>query len=565
MKKDTIYIDNDDEITSITDKVQSAKSPIVALVLPKRCTVLQSSVNMKILNRGAQSAGKKVVLITSEAALLPVAGAAGLFVAKTLQSKPAVPAGFVADSDTGIENVSEDDEPIDTSKPIGELAGIGTAAAIASADESDEVPIEIGDEDTPDPKDAKKDKKGKKNGEKKNKKLAVPNFDSFRVKLFAAIGGLIALIALWYVMTNVLPKAVITVITEKNNVPVAMTFTASPTATQLDADKKIVPAQTKTIEKTETKKFQTTGEKDAGTKASGAVYFINCSKDDKLGDISRTVPAGTGISSGELTFITQEDVVVMPSGFSGNNCKSDKPSSEVKVVASDGGDKYNVSARSYSVAGFSAMIAKNTDGMSGGTTKIVKIVSQSDCDNAKNELLNASTEPYRKELTTQLQAAGLTPVTDTFIVTPGKTSCAPAVGAEASESTATVLFKASMMGVNTAGLEHLVKAEASKTIEGSQEILDTGVKTATLAVTSRESNGDMAIEYKSDAQTGIKQDANMIAQSVAGKKRGDTQSYIRELPGVSDVRVDYRPLWVSRTPKNVKHITVNFIDSDGNK
>ena len=46
---------------------------------------------MKILQRTTDDAGKNVVLITSEASLLPLAGAAGLYVAKTLQSKPVVP------------------------------------------------------------------------------------------------------------------------------------------------------------------------------------------------------------------------------------------------------------------------------------------------------------------------------------------------------------------------------------------------------------------------------------------------------------------------------------------
>src|SRR3954465_8126538 len=89
--KDTIYVDIDDEITSIIDKVENAEQKVVALVLPKRAASLQSIVNMKLLARSAKTAGKNPVLITSEAALLPLAGAAGLHVAKNLQSKPEVP------------------------------------------------------------------------------------------------------------------------------------------------------------------------------------------------------------------------------------------------------------------------------------------------------------------------------------------------------------------------------------------------------------------------------------------------------------------------------------------
>src|SRR6266404_1395798 len=89
--KEVIYVDVDDEITGIIDKVENAGSKVVALVLPKRAATLQSIVNMKLLKRSADSADKNVVLITSEAALLPLAGAAGLHVAKNLQSAPEVP------------------------------------------------------------------------------------------------------------------------------------------------------------------------------------------------------------------------------------------------------------------------------------------------------------------------------------------------------------------------------------------------------------------------------------------------------------------------------------------
>src|SRR5476649_36152 len=89
--KDTIYIDIDDEITAIIDKLHGSKAKVVAMVLPKRASVFQSIVNMKLLKRAADSGKKNLVLITAEAGLLPLAGAAGVHVAKTLTSKPEIP------------------------------------------------------------------------------------------------------------------------------------------------------------------------------------------------------------------------------------------------------------------------------------------------------------------------------------------------------------------------------------------------------------------------------------------------------------------------------------------
>ena len=70
--KDVIYIDVDDEITGIIDKVRRSGQKIVALVLPKRAAVFQSIVNMKLLKRAAEEAQKNIVLITSEVGLLPL-------------------------------------------------------------------------------------------------------------------------------------------------------------------------------------------------------------------------------------------------------------------------------------------------------------------------------------------------------------------------------------------------------------------------------------------------------------------------------------------------------------
>ncbi|MBX4201635.1 hypothetical protein KW803_01935, partial [Candidatus Saccharibacteria bacterium] len=104
--KDVIYVDVDDEITSIIDKVENSPEKVVALVLPKRAASLQSTVNMKLLARSAKTAGKNPVLITSESSLMPLAGVAGLHVAKNLQSKPEIP-----DLPPGVGHKPVDDSP----------------------------------------------------------------------------------------------------------------------------------------------------------------------------------------------------------------------------------------------------------------------------------------------------------------------------------------------------------------------------------------------------------------------------------------------------------------------
>ena len=128
--KQVIYVDVDDEITAIIDKMNSADAKVVALVLPKRASVFQSVVNMKLLKRRAEQAGKHLVLITSEASLMPLAGLAGMYVASTLQSKPEIPAVPNAD---GLPEDLDDDQPVSLSDDFNAKNAAVPVGALAAA------------------------------------------------------------------------------------------------------------------------------------------------------------------------------------------------------------------------------------------------------------------------------------------------------------------------------------------------------------------------------------------------------------------------------------------------
>lgn len=375
------------------------------------------------------------------------------------------------------------------------------------------------------------------------------------MKLFAGIGAVILLIVGWYFATTVMPRAKITLKTENKTVPITLTVTASPSAQTVDIDGKKVNAQVKSMDKKETQKFTATGKEDKGTKATGKVTLsIPCSS---VSGTPPTIPAGTGVSTGSLTYITQTDISLTVPSFS--PCKF---SGTVNVTAQNAGDQYNVaSGRSFTVSGNSSVTGVNGSAMGGGTSNVVTVVSASDCENAKNGLLNGKTDAYKSELSSQLQAAGYTPLPDTFNLTPGKVSCSPDVGAEANEATATVTFKATMAGVNTAGLTELLQSEAAKNIKDTQSVLDVGIKSASYAIKGTAENGDITVEVKTEVQAGVKQDPDAIAASIAGQKRGETKNTLEALPGVTEVNVEYSPFWVSKTPKNTKHITITFVDN----
>lgn len=583
--KDTIYIDVDDDITGIIDKVASSKNKIVALVLPKRATSLQSIVNMKLLKRKSDSNNKSLVLITSESSLLPLAGAVGLHVAKTLQSKPAIPAApdvpsdnIVADDTPGVEppddfedeDSDEDltDQPIDKKKPVGELAAAGAAGAAvgkaraSAASPEDTIDIDDDGEETAD--DKPKSKKAAKDDVKADKKLKVPNFNSFRKKLLIGGGVFVGLIILWIIMGKVLPKANVTIITDNVSVNTDVNFTASTDAKEFDEAAGVVPATEKSVEKTDAEKVSATGKKNIGEKATGTVSLklTNCNQ------ASVTVPAGTNVTNGSLTFVTQA-AASFNSVKIGNVCKNDSfpafTTGTVNVVAQNAGGDYNISGgRTFTVSGFSNVAGFDSSAMSGGTDKEVTVVSQNDVNDAADKLKDKSKDEATKELEQQLKDAGLFPLPETLASSKPSVTASPTVGTEADDTTVTSITTYTMIGVKRDDLKALVVKEAETQIDTSkQKISNDGLDDAIFKVKDK-SDGEYKMNVQSTVSTGAQEDQAALKQEIAGKKAGEAKQIITSQPGVKDAQVHLSPFWVTKIPSNPDKVTIVYQKPDDN-
>jgi hypothetical protein len=545
--KETIYIDVDDEITGVIEKVHSSKEKIVALVLPKRATVLQSIVNMKLLKRTADDTKKHIVLITSEPGLLPLAGAVGVHVAKTLQSKPAIPAAPSL-SDAPID-VSEDagDVPLDGSKPVGELSHLPDDDETIEIDNQDDAPVAAAAAGTV----AKK--------ARSDRKLKIPNFNSFRKKLL--LGGvlLVLLIAGWVFGALVLPKARIVIKTNTSTLNVNLAMTADTAAKTVDSGKKVVPAVKKEYKSTDSEKITSTGQKDTGAKAAGTVSLQNCSSSAS----SITIPAGTGVSASNLTFITQE-AVTLPATTLNGLLQCTTPSKDVSVIAQNSGDKHNLAAgQNFTVQGYSKVSGSNAAAMAGGTSKIVKVVAPADIDSAKQKITERGNTAVVDQVKKQLEADGYYALGETLIGGEPAVTNTPNVGDEAESVTVNAVTTYTMLGVKQDDLKQLLEADITKQIDtGKQTIQDNGLGKATVRVQDK-SAAQARFTVDVTATAGPQLDANAIKDAIAGKKRGQAQEIISQRPGIKDVEVKLSPFWVSSVPKKTSKITVVFESANG--
>ncbi len=457
------------------------------------------------------------------------------------------------------ESVIEDDEAqidesrakIDYGRPVGELA------AASEAEEPETIPLD--DEEiaaaqavgTPAPARAKVFR---------DKRLKVPNFDKFRLGLGLGIGGLVLLIIFIFLATAVLPKARITLKTTSLPLSANFSLTADGAAKSLDEAKGVIPASLQTKDQTSSQTVNATGQQNNGDKASGSVTMNAgvCSS-----TVPSDVPAGTGLATGGLTYITQAKTSFAPVVL-GGKCTFQSTSSTA-IKAQTGGSKYNVSGASFTVSGRSNINASG--GASGGTDNIATVLSQSDVDSAKQKITSADTDKFTKDWQKTLEELDLYLITATLKLSdPGLSSSTP-VGQAATTATVTVKITYTILAVKKDDLKKAVTGQINKQIDIKKQKLsdDDPLKGLSVSVASQESSTKATLQLSIDTTAIPILDVDGIKKTAAGQKTGDIRSALSILPGVQEVEVKFSPFWVSKAPKASK-ITViqEQVSSSGN-
>jgi len=547
--KDTIYIDIDDEITGIINKMQNSDASVVSLVLPKRASVLQSIVNMRLLKRAADENKKTVVLITSEAGLLPLAGAAGVKVAKTLDSAASIPSA--PDRDDKEETVDEDTAEVRDTEITAATAGAMAVGALAGLPPKDEVETLELEDDEAEPNasdDGTMHVDFKKPEVKKDAKLKVPNFNKFRLSLFVIGTLLVLMIGGFVYANNVLPKAVITINTDAISVNSSINASFSSTATKVDLVSSTVPAKIVSEPKTYTQQATATGTKNVGSKAIISVDISNCGA-------PATISPGTGFSSSGLTYIIQKDVSVPSSNFTFlGACKNDITVS-VNVTAQSGGTAYNLSSGTFSVAGNKNLSGKGTGVVTAGTDDIKTVLSQADIDGTTAKIVTDN-PTAKTDLSTQLTKVGYSPIVSTLNSSAPVITTSANVGDQVANVTVTNVITYTMFGVKETDLKTLVDNSISSQIDpAKQSILTEGLSAATYTLQNR-SDTVAQVTLETSATVGPQLNATLIHKQVLGKKVGDVKSLLAGSPGVTSVDVKLSPFWVTSVPKGSSKVTI---------
>ena len=552
MNKDVIYIDIEDDITAIIGKVKSAETKIVALVPPKRAGVLQSVVNLKLLQKAADQSEKRVVLITNDHSLVALAAGLKVPVAKNLQSRPEVP-----DMD---EPETDEEEIINGADlPVGDMAAaMGSGPAVAEAAQ------DIDLSDAPRAADVVADKKSSSTSLKKfSSKLRIPDFTSFRNKLFLFGGGGLLLIIFLVWALIFAPHASVNISAQTTSVNIDRTLTLDPKAAASDPAKLALKPNVQQLKKSVVTTFAATGSKDIGNKASGTIHITNCDNNSSF-----TLSAATTFIASDGHRFTSNAAATVP-GFTGSAsaCRNTGVGAgkvDIAVTAVALGDEYNVAAGDFSINGISGDIyAKSTDPMAGGSHQLATVVSQDDIDKAKQALAQPNDTTSKNELKKQFVGDYII-IDESFVAEQSQPVVEPALDQPAQQAKMTVETTYTLVGIARDDAKAVITSVVNDTLKGqsNQQTYSLGDKNIAFQLFQKGDGGVYTTRLTTSAFIGPKIDTKVLAKQLTGKRFGEIQALITQIPGVSKVDINMSPFWVTTAPGADK-IDISFSVANG--
>lgn len=576
MNKEVIYLEPEDDITDILTKLQKAEQKVVALVPPKKATMLRSAVNMKLIARAAREHEKVAVLVTADPSVVKMAMAAQIPVAKNLQSRPVVPTAETIKAAEEFEQVIEEDlSEADASataentpkspksdkksekseKTASKTASKASDSPAKARSEKSATDIELTDEDAPEA--SNEPKKAQKPAQKTPK---VPSLDKYRKWIIIGVTGGLALVVLlvWALVFAPAADVVVAMNTSSSNFNETISFTTD--LNQEKAEEGIFYAEKQSKDETYTVKVEATGEEDRGEKAKGVIrlhYTFRGVEHDQGFMIK--VEQGDQFNAGSLIYYATSSGHISWDGEYPIQCGAEQITNgrntctmtlDINVEAAAPGEAYNVTAGT-AWNGFKGASVSNPNAFTGGTSNKVQVISQADINKAKDEELANHAEESKTNFLSELKEKDVIVIDSSYVSDVKEVKSNPEVGKEAKEAEVAVTVTYSAYTIDKTKVEQFIKAKSN--LASDQKIYSIGDP-----YLERFTGLDSSARLKTVVKTGPVLSEQDILERIKGKKIGEAQRDLESIHGVDHVEIKPSFGWVNSIPTNPDKIKIEL-------
>ena len=438
-----IYLELDEEITSVIDKIKNAKNTSIGLVVPRNATLLQSVVNLRLIGKEAKNLGKEIAIITSDKIGRNLATQVGLPVYNSIRDdRPVIKNSSINEIDrdeiieikpTPVSKVQVDDSEFEDDKPhVHHFQEDRPIIRWRPTQNTAPVETKIKPE-KPEiiPQAVTHDREKERRMDRKAKKMVWP-----------IVAVLLVLIG--FAAFLLLPKSNVQVFVKSDNLDKTLPIVFSNTVTTPDLTQNYFPGILVSVNKEVQQKFPTTGKKNLGGKATVSATFYN-----GLDSLAHKFPAGTKLIASGKTFVTKTDITIPAATL--QNMLPVAGTVTAQIEAENAGDDYNLKAQKFVIAGIPAnqqkgIYAETKADAKGGFTKVVQVVSKEDYENAEKIIVDGLASTLDQELKSKTN--GLSIIDKSQVIGVPEVTSSAAIDTEAADFEIKVKLTKQVMAYN---------------------------------------------------------------------------------------------------------------------
>ncbi|MBI2068652.1 MAG: hypothetical protein HYT67_00890 [Candidatus Yanofskybacteria bacterium] len=379
-------------------------------------------------------------------------------------------------------------------------------------------------------------------------------FRNLSKKSVIILGGvsLLLLGAIIFVSTG---NARIEIVPQKQPLETELKVSASDKFSLVDQNLNKIPGQLFSVDKTVSRTFPATGEKDVAQKARGMMKIYNA-----YGTTPQVLIATTRFEKDGLIFRTLTTVTVP--GTKVANGEITPGAVDVEVVADKAGETYNISAGKFVIPAFNEradagryekIYGETAEAMKGGISGRAKVITENDYNKAKETLQAQLQKDIDEGL--KLQTAGLKTI-DKLSVKIGQPESSAKIDEAADSFTMSLKGSLKTIGFNQPDLDGLVKQHVEKT--RNLEVIPDKLQLSYKSINFKDAENLLEFTVAISGTAYAKIDTGKIKQELAGKDEDDIKSYLRGVAGVGSAKVILSPFWVKSIPNKPEKTIINI-------
>lgn len=345
------------------------------------------------------------------------------------------------------------------------------------------------------------------------------------------------------------PTATITLRPETIDLHVAQQIVADPNLAAIDYQNKMLPGRTLMVETSWQAELETTGAVDvSNAPARGPVLFTN------LTEAAVTIPAGTEVSTADdpaVLFQTLADVTI-PEVLGGT--------AEVEVAATTPGPPGNVAAGQIALvdAAFAEQVTvRNPEAMAGGAFRQETAVSEADMARLRSQVVQFLQALAASEMEAQLVESEFLARDSLRISTILSERYSQAVGAAAPKLSLEIRAELVGTAVNTSQASGLVYDTLIQDVPDDHAIVPDSIRFTDGDVIGADDAGRVTFVMQADGIAAVDLTQSVPIDALAGQTPDLAVAYLnaslplRELP-----TIDIWPVWFTRVPYAASRIEV---------